>query len=179
MPRTLRNLQSRFRLSLTKRSRSSLTDTHLPTSEDWGVLLNKKNSASLSETTVHVKLKLSALWASTMFLYIYGDLFGFFRKQTVAEIVSGHAGFIGTQAGLLAASSSVAIPSIMVFISLVLRPRPNRALNVILGIAYTIIILSGMPGAWLFYIFFGVIEATLTALIVWYAWHWPSEESQP
>jgi hypothetical protein len=28
---------------------------------------------------------------------------------------------------------------------------------------------------WAFYIFFGVIEVVLTAVVVWYAWNWPKQ----
>jgi hypothetical protein len=35
-----------------------------------------------------------------------------------------------------------------------------------------------MPGAWEFYVFLGVIEIVLTALIVWYAWKWPKRAGQ-
>jgi len=28
---------------------------------------------------------------------------------------------------------------------------------------------------WMFYIFFGIIEITLTGLVVWYAWKWPRQ----
>lgn len=139
--------------------------------------MNKNTSAPLSDMTVHVKLKLSALWATTVLCYIYGDLFGFFKQQTLAEIVSGKAGPIGTQAGLLAAALSVAMPSSMVILTLVIKPRLSRWLNIILGIAYTIIMLATMPGAWMYYVFLGVIEIVLTLLIVWYAWHWPKQES--
>jgi hypothetical protein len=32
---------------------------------------------------------------------------------------------------------------------------------------------------WYFYILVGVIEIILTLLIVWYAWTWPKEASNP
>jgi hypothetical protein len=126
---------------------------------------------------VHVKVKLSALWATTVLCYIYGDLFGFFKAQTLTDIASGKAGPLGTQAGLLAAAVSVAIPSVMVILSLVLRPSVCRWLNIILGAAYTIIIVATMPGAWLYYLFLGAIECLLTLLVVWSAWRWPREQS--
>ncbi len=136
---------------------------------------NEKAGATLSDMTIHVKFKLSALWATTVLCYIYGDLFGFFKQQKLTEILAGKAGTIGTQAGLLAAALSVAIPSVMVILSLVLKPNVSRWLNIILGIVYTIFILVTMPGAWMYYILLGVIEAVLTLLIVWYAWHWPKQ----
>ena len=46
-------------------------------------------------------------------------------------------------------------------------------MNIILGIVYTLVMILAMKGAWHFYVFFGLIEITLTGLIVWYAWSWP------
>jgi hypothetical protein len=131
----------------------------------------------LSDITIHVKVKLSALWATTVLCYIYGDLFGFFRQQTLTDIVSGKAGPIGTQAGLLGAAVSVAIPSVMVTLSLVVKPNVSRWLNIILGVAYTVISIVTMSGAWMYYIFLGIVEAVLTLLIAWYAWNWPREQA--
>ncbi len=139
--------------------------------------MKKATSIPLSDLQIHVKLKLSALWATTVLCYIYGDLFGFFKQQMLAEIVSGKAGPIGTQAGLLAAAITVAIPSVMVILSLVAKPQISRWLSIVLGIAYTIIMLVTLQGAWMYYIFLGVIEIVLTLLIVWYALHWPKQES--
>jgi hypothetical protein len=71
----------------------------------------------------------------------------------------------------------MSIPSLMVFLSLVLKPNLNRWLNIILGILYTLIILATMPHAWLYYLYLGVIEAVLTLLIAWVAWTWPKQET--
>jgi ABC-type Co2+ transport system permease subunit len=65
----------------------------------------------------------------------------------------------------------------MVFLSLALKPDLNRWANIILGVIYTLIILITMPGSWAFYIFLGIVEGVLTALIVWYAWNWPKQET--
>jgi hypothetical protein len=69
----------------------------------------------------------------------------------------------------------MAIPSLMVFLSLALKPRLSRILNVGFGAVYTLVIVISMPGAWAFYILLGVIEAVLSGLIVWFAWTWPTE----
>ena len=129
----------------------------------------------LSDATIHVKFKLSALWAATVFCYVYGDLFGFFKQQTLSDIVSGKAGPIGTQFGLLAAALSVVVPTVMVVLSLVLTPMVSRWSNIVLGVTYTVFILVTMPGAWMYYVFFGAVEAVLTLAIVWQAWHWPKQ----
>jgi hypothetical protein len=138
---------------------------------------SKAAQSKLSDLTVHVKVKLSALWATTVLCYIYGDLFGFFKQQTLTDIVAGKAGPLGTQSGLLAAAVSVAIPSVMVILSLVLPPVVSRWSHIIFGVAYTLIILFTMPGAWLYYVFLGVIECGLTLAIVWCAWRWPKQSA--
>jgi hypothetical protein len=134
---------------------------------------------AFDDIKIHVKLKLSALWVSVMLCYIYGDYFGLYKPGALREMLDGKMMPLGpvTQGMLLGTSILMAIPSVMVFLSLALRPNPNRWANIILGTTYTIIILVTMPGAWAFYIFLGIVEAVLTALIVWYAWTWPKREA--
>ena len=133
------------------------------------------NSTALDDTKVHVKLKLSALWAAVMFCYIYGDYFGLYAPGKLAEILAGKMEPLGpaTQGMLMGVAIMMVVPSIMVFLSLVLPPALNRWANIVLGAAYTAIMLMTIPGAWAFYILLGIIEVVLTALIVWYAWNWP------
>ena len=133
------------------------------------------NSTALDDTKVHVKLKLSALWAAVMFCYIYGDYFGLYAPGKLAEILAGKMEPLGpaTQGVLVGVAIMMVVPSIMVFLSLVLPPALNRWANIVLGAAYTAIMLMTIPGAWAFYILLGIIEVVLTALIVWYAWNWP------
>jgi len=134
------------------------------------------NSAFLDDFKVHVKLKLSALWAALMFCYIYGDYFGLYVPGKLKGMLAGD-GPLGavSQSSLVATSILLAVPGIMVFLSLVLPPRLNRWLNIILGAFYIVIMLLTMPGAWSFYILLGVIEIALGVLTIWYAWHWPRQ----
>jgi hypothetical protein len=44
-------------------------------------------------------------------------------------------------------------------------------------VIYTVLILITMWD-WAFYIFYGIIEVGLTALIVWYAWNWPKQSDK-
>ena len=134
-----------------------------------------RRSLELEDIKVPVKLKLSALWASLMFCYIYGDYFGLYQPGTLKSMLQGQMGPLGptTQGVLLGTAILMAVPSAMVFLSLALTPRVNRWANVALGLAYCAIIVISMPGAWAFYMFLGVIEAVLSLLITWYAWRWP------
>lgn len=131
----------------------------------------------LDDFKIHVKMKLSALWASVMFCYIYADYFGLYVPGALQRILAGKMGPLGpvTQMVLLGTSAMLAIPSVMIFLSLVLKPNVNRRLNIVLGVIYTVIILMTM-WSWTFYIFYGVIEIALTALVVLYAWNWPKQK---
>ena len=138
----------------------------------------KKATRTLDDIKVHVKQKLSALWVSVMFCYIYGDFFGLYQPGKLQGLLEGRMPLGPTTQGVLLGTSIVmAIPSVMAFLSLVLKPVPNRWVNIILGVAYTAIMLVTMPGAWAFYILLGVVEVVLTGSIVWYAWHWPRQDS--
>jgi hypothetical protein len=137
----------------------------------------KQGSHVLVDMKVHVRIKIAALWASLMFCYIYGDFFGLFTPGKIQSMLAGNFGPLGptTQGILVAVSILMAIPGVMVFASLVLPPRLCRWANIVLGSAYTAIMLLTMPGAWPFYIVLGVIEVALTAWIVWCAWTWPRQ----
>jgi len=130
----------------------------------------------LSDVRVHVRLKLSALWASVMFLYVYGDFFGLFKPGKLAEMQAGRTPLGATTQGILVAFAVVmAIPSAMVFLSLVLKASVARWANLLLGLAYSVIIVITLPGAWGFYLLLGCIEIALTLTVIGYAWTWPRE----
>ena len=136
----------------------------------------KRAGRALDDIKIHVKIKLSALWAAVMFCYIYGDHFRLFQQGQLQGMLEGKMWSIPvTQELLLGTSILMAIPGVMVFLSLALKPNINRWVNIILGVTYTAIMLITMPGAWVFYIFLGIVEVTLTILIVWYAWSWPKQ----
>ncbi|MDG2539164.1 DUF6326 family protein [Dyella jiangningensis] len=132
-------------------------------------------SPPLEDIKVPTRLKLSALWASLMFCYIYGDYFGLYQPGNLRDMLNGQMGPLGptTQGVLLGTAALMALPSLMVFLSLALPVALSRWFNIVLGASYTIIILVSMPGAWVFYQFLGVIEAVLSLLIAWQAWRWP------
>jgi hypothetical protein len=136
-------------------------------------------AGSLDDLKIDVKIKLAALWTSVMFCYIYADYFGLYRTGALQGMLQGRMGPLGpaTQGVLLAVAAVLAIPAVMIFLSLALKPNPNRWPNAILGILYTLINLTNFLSAWAFYIFFGIIEIMLTSLIVWYACRWPRSKA--
>lgn len=137
-----------------------------------------KRATYLDDLKINQKIKISALWTAVMFLYAYADIKAFFRPGIIDGLIAGKAGdFQITQGFLLGSAVIMAIPSLMIFLSLALKASVNRWLNIILGIAYSGIILGTllMGGAWAYYIFYAVLEIALTGLITWYALKWPKQ----
>jgi hypothetical protein len=134
-----------------------------------------EGTRALEDVTVPVKLKLAALWTATMFLFAYGDIFTVYRADKVLEIMGGKiAGIEVTPAFLMAVSVYVAIPSVMVFLSLALRPGASRCTNLAVGAIYALTIIASAIGEGSAYsIFLSVLEVTLVLLIVGLAWNWP------
>lgn len=93
------------------------------------------------------------------------------------------AGEIGgvqiTDGFLLSMAIWMAIPSVMVFLSLTLKANANRWLNMIAGLVSVIALVAtffvGEFSAR--YTFQAIMEGVLIVWIVWSAWKWPKRNS--
>jgi hypothetical protein len=127
-------------------------------------------------SNVNVRIKISALWTSMLFVFAYVDLFSLYRPDFRADLEAGEiGGFTVNQSFLLGTIVYVVIPSLMVFCALILPPRVNRIANIALGLVYALTIVAGAIGEWNYYILGSAIEVALLAAIVYYAWVWPKE----
>ena len=134
---------------------------------------------AFEDIRVHVRLKLFALWSSVIFFYIYGDYFELYETGKLQQTMSGRMPFGAiSQEVLLGMAGVMVVPSLMPYLSLVLPVRLNRWLNIIFGVVYSLIMIVAFKSGWYFYIIFGLIEITLTLLIVRYAWTWPREANR-
>jgi hypothetical protein len=125
---------------------------------------------------VNVRIKISALWTSMLFVFAYVDLFSLYRSDVRADLEAGEVGGLEVnQLLLLGTTAYVVIPSLMVIGALILRPRLNRIANIALGTVYALTIIASAVGEWTYYIFGSAIEIALLAGIVYYAWTWPKE----
>ena len=113
-----------------------------------------------------------------LFLFAYGDIFGFFRGGLIEDVIAGEvSGIRITQVFLFAVSVYVAIASVMVFLTLVLKPSVNRWANIVLPILYIVSIAASVIGEdWAYFYFLSIAESALLLLIIWYAWTWPEQE---
>lgn len=133
-------------------------------------------SLLLNNIKVYVRPKLSALWCSVMFCYIYGDYFELYQPGKLQEMLSGRTALgAATQGTLLGMAVVMAVPSLMVLLSLILSAAASRWLNIVFGAVYSLIMLLAVLGSWHFYIFLGLIEIALTLSIIWHAWNWPKQ----
>ena len=141
----------------------------------------KMTATTLEDVKINIKIKLSALWASVMFIYLYVDVFGFYKPGIIEDAIAGKVWtFQITQVWLLGVIILMTIPSLMVFLSLVLPVKANRWTNIIVGILYIVVTLGMTIGeSYAFYIFGSIVETVLLLLIVVYAWKWPKQEGQP
>jgi len=140
--------------------------------------VSTSSSEILEDVRISVRLKISALWIAMLFLFAYGDIFGFFRTGLIEEVIAGEvSGIEITQVFLFGISVYIAIASVMVFLSLILRPRANRWANIVLPILYIVsIAISSVGETWAYYYFMSIAESALLVLIMWYAWTWPTRE---
>jgi len=138
-----------------------------------------KTGTILEDVKVNVKIKLSIMWATLMFIYLYVDFFGLFQPGALETILAGKVWvFEITQTWAMSAMLLMTVPSLMVLLSLVLKAKANRWLNIIMGILYIIVAIGSVIGeTWAYYIFGTIIELVLLLVIIWTAWKWPTQEA--
>jgi Family of unknown function (DUF6326) len=134
----------------------------------------------LHDVRVPTRYRLSALWTSVMFLYIYADYFELYVPGKLQSILAGEMGPLGpvSQSVLLGTAAMLALPSSMIFLSVGLSASATRWVNIVVGVIYAAIQIAVVSGSgWTFYVAMGLLETTLTVLIVWTAWKWPKSGS--
>ncbi|WP_340153988.1 DUF6326 family protein [uncultured Marivirga sp.] len=132
----------------------------------------------LENAKVNVKIKLSLLWASVLFCYLYGDYFELYVPDKVDSLLTG-TNVLDSPSKLLIASVVLAIPALMVALSVLLNPKFNRILNILFGILFTVMMvfigISSITPWYSFYVFLAFLESLITILIVRFAWKWPKK----
>lgn len=123
---------------------------------------------------INVKLKISALWITIMFCYVYGDYIEIYVPGVLVEAMEVKA-TAETQLEFFAVAFLMVIPSVMIFFTLMLKPKVNRWLNMILPMFYIFLLISvNLSGGWAFYLFLTGIEIVISIAICQYAYKWPT-----
>jgi hypothetical protein len=130
-----------------------------------------------------VKLVLCALWIAMLFVFAYVDIFGFYRADVLDAALDGKVAttaFTVNQTFLTFTLVYVLLPILMVVLSLHLKPRVNRSINIVVSLLYAIsIIVSCIGEEWAYYILGSAIEVILLGTIARSAWRWPPPQTEP
>ena len=136
----------------------------------------RQTTPTLEDPPVPVRAKLAAGWTSFMFLYAYVDILNFFTPGVVRDILDGKVfEFDLSQTFSTTALTLVAVPILMVVLSMTLPARANRIANLVVASLYVPVTAFNVLGeSWLYFYGLGIVlELILLALILRYAWTWP------
>jgi hypothetical protein len=140
--------------------------------------LDKNDGKVLVNSRQDIKVLLSGLWVVLMFLYVYCDILSLFKSGAISRMMDGFMGpFQVNQMTLLSASLLMILPACMVFLSLCLKAKLNRWLNIIAGSAYTLVGIGNVIGeSCIYYIVFVTLEMVVTVSIVALSIKWPRRQ---
>ncbi len=135
------------------------------------------------DTQVDVKLVLCALWITMLFVFAYVDIFASLRADVLKAALDGKVattGFTVNQVFLTLTLIYISLPTLMVVLSLLLKPRVNRIINIVVSAFYIITIIGSAIGeTWAYYFLGSFIEVILLAAIARTAWKWPRPQIAP
>ena len=101
----------------------------------------------------------------------------FMEEGVIEEIIAGE--LLGMEIGpeiLLVGTIESWVPMVMIVLSLTLKKKANRWINIIVGIVFTAFGLISIFDALTAHgILMWVSAAVATALIVWFAWKWQED----
>jgi Family of unknown function (DUF6326) len=134
---------------------------------------------NLQELNVNTRIVIAFLWTAMLFIFAYVDIFGFFRADVLQNALSGKVFiFEANQIFFLLTTFYVVIPSLMVFLTLVLKANIAKITNIIFPLLYIVTIVGAMVGeTWWYFILGSVLEIILLIVIIMYAWKWPRVET--
>ena len=144
--------------------------------------LKKENSRSLIDYRINIKNKLATLWTALMFLYIYADYFRLMTPKKIEKMMELQTPMGPTSPEVLLTFSVILIiPTLMIFLSVFLKPQINKWLNILVATLYAIIsiliIVSSMGDEWQsFFVLFNIVELIVFIIIISQAWKWPRGE---
>ncbi|MFF3842801.1 DUF6326 family protein [Streptomyces sp. NPDC001930] len=136
----------------------------------------RQPTAALEDPRIPVRVKLAAAWTSFMFLYAYVDILAFFKPGVIDDIEAGVVWeFDISQTLLTTFLALMAIPILMVVLSMTLPARANRITNLIVASVQVPFAAFNVLGeSWTYFYGLGVaLEVLVLALILRYAWTWP------
>ena len=154
------------------------------TPQSHTALENPPSQSTLEDLRMPVQAKLAAAWTSFMFLYIYVDYFHLYKPGVIDNLRAGVVFEYDISPTLLTIFLAlIAIPALMVMLSMTLPARVNRATNLVVASLYipvSVFNAVGESSSWTY--FYGLsigLEVLLLAFILRSAWTWPRRTASP
>lgn len=123
---------------------------------------------------VGTRHRIAALWTAMLFVFAYVDLFSLYRPDVRADLDEGRLFvFDVDQTFLFLTTLYVVVPSLMIYLSLVLPRRFNRVLNIALAAVYAVTVVGSAVGEWGYFILGSAVETVLLGALAYHAWVWP------
>lgn len=96
---------------------------------------------------VDVRLRLSALWIAMLFIFAYVDIFSLYWPNVRADLANDKPGvFDVNRAFLFGTTLYIVVPSLMVYLSLVMARRLGRIVNMTAAAVSAMTIAGGAVG---------------------------------
>ena len=139
--------------------------------------MNGNQAYDRLDTKVDVKVVLCGLWVTTLLVFAYVDIFGFYRADVIGGVLAGEVsgtGFTIGQTFLVLTTLYIVVAALMVVVSLLAPARVNRIANIVVSLIYVVTVAASLIGeSWVYYIVGTLIETVLLLVITWIAWTWP------
>ena len=124
-----------------------------------------------------VKIKIAGLWIFKALASLTLPIMMFMEEGVLEGIIAGE--FLGMEIGpeiLLAGTIETWVALVMIVVSLNLKYKANRWINIIAGLVFTALSLISMVDTLTAHdILMWVSQAVATVLVVWYAYKWKPE----
>ena len=137
---------------------------------------NLPSRSALENLPMPRQVKIAAAWTSFMFLYIYVDYLALYQPGVIDTILAGLVWeFQISQTLLTVFLALMAVPILMIVLSVILPARANRVINLAVASVYIPVSAFNAVGeSWTY--FYGLsigLEVLVLAFILRYAWTWP------
>jgi hypothetical protein len=138
----------------------------------------------LTKPPIPVQSQLAAAWTSLMFLIIYIDYFHLYQPGAIDQIRGGDIYKFDISGTVMSIFFVViAIPALMVMLSMLLPARANRSTNLVVASLYIPACVFNAAGASSDYAFYYALTIGVEVLILAYilrsAWSWPRTLTAP
>lgn len=138
--------------------------------------------STLQDPGIPVQAKLAAAWTSLMFLVIYIDYYHLYQPGEIDSIRGGVIFEFDISGSLMSIFFVIiAIPALMIMLSMTLPARVNRVTNLVVASLYIPAVgmnfLGSLPDYAFYYALTIGVEVLILAFILRSAWTWPRTHS--